>query len=113
MLTPAQATSFYYARKRNRDARLSIGVSPRSSSIGHQTLAADTTVAQVDALVGDRGVTTLSLTGASASKFKLSGRLVQVKSGTVLAAADLLTVTVKATNTLLGVAQAGIEVKVT
>lgn len=115
METNAQAAAYYFARKRNRNARpLTIALTQKTLTIGHQTLAADLPVSQVGTLLDQngKGSNSFALSGTNASDFKLTGRVLSLKSGSVLAA-GLLVVEVTVTNTVLGTATTQFQVTVT
>ena len=112
----AAAAAQYFVRKRRRlhNAGLVVQLTPRQASLDHgASTAAATRLCGVNAVDNREGVTTLSLSGAAASSFQLTGNDLELKSGVSLTQGQTLVVRVEGSNTVKGDAHNDFTLRIT
>lgn len=105
MMTAAQQATFYFIRRRRRlaNARTVVMLSPRVATIAATaSVATKRFMSGVTVLDNAEGTSTLSLSGANASDFQLTGLNLELKSGVTLSAGTPKVVVVTASNAVKG-----------
>lgn len=106
MMTSGQQAAWYYCRRRRRlkNQHVVVMLAPRGATLPNGVTATVQFMSGVTALDNKQGITSLSLSGANAADFQLTGKTLQLKAGVVLTAGVPKVVSVDATNTKKGVA---------